>query len=180
MEENEAEDYPLWRAVAEWLAAIAAAAVIAFLVQRFLYTQVEVHNVSMRNTLLSGDRLIEDRWSYHFVQPKRGDIVIINRPEGRRLIKRVISVPGDVLDIRGGRVWIDGEPLNEPYANGATEPGGVLAFPYTVGPGELIVMGDNRENSLDSRGFGPVPVDSVEGKAVLRIYPINTFGKLKR
>ncbi|MFD1954470.1 signal peptidase I [Paenibacillus thailandensis] len=168
------------RIALEWVAAVAAAMVIAFLVHRYAYAQLEVHNVSMQNTLSSGQRLIEDRWSYRFVQPKRGDIVIINGPESKlRLIKRVVALPGERLDIRDGQVWIDGSLLHEPYAVGRTEPGDGLPVPYTVETGKLVVLGDNRENSMDSRTIGPIAMTSIEGKAVLRIYPIDQFGTLR-
>lgn len=177
--DDKGSNYTLpWRAIAEWIAALVAAAIIAVLVQRYAYAQLIVHNISMQKTLYDGQRLIEDRWTYHFHEPRRGDIVIINGPEADvRLIKRVIALPGDQLDIKDGIVWLNGDPLPEPYANGKTEPND-MTLPYTVGDNQLFVMGDNREYSLDSRLIGPIAISSIEGKAVFRIYPLHLFGKL--
>ncbi|MBD2871211.1 signal peptidase I [Paenibacillus arenilitoris] len=166
------------RELREWTVSLAVAVVAALLFQTYIYAQSEVHNVSMQNTLVEGQRLIEDKWSYRLHEPERGDIVVIDGPESDlRLIKRVIALPGDVLDIRHGDVYLNGEKLEEPYAKGRTFAGSV-AMPYEVEPGQLFVMGDNRENSMDSRTLGPIARDSIEGKAVFRIWPIGRFGTL--
>jgi len=162
----------------EWLISIMAATVIALLFQNYVYAQAEVHNISMQKTLVEGQRLIEDKWSYRFKSPERGDIVIIHGPESPlRLVKRVIGLPGDVIDAHDGEVYLNGFLLSEPYASGRTMPLG-MQFPYTVAPGQLFVLGDNREHSLDSRSIGPIAFSSIEGKAVYRIWPLNKFGLL--
>lgn len=163
----------------EWSLSLGLAVVAAMLLQNYVYAQTEVHNVSMQHTLSEGQRLIEDKWSYRFSDPKRGDIVIINGPEHQdRLVKRVIALPGETVDMKDGAVYIDGQPLEEPYANGSTYAGAVQ-MPFAVPDGHVFVLGDNRENSLDSRSFGPVAMSSLEGKAVFRIWPVNEFGTLK-
>ncbi|HBY71484.1 MAG TPA: signal peptidase I, partial [Lachnospiraceae bacterium] len=98
--------------------------------------------------------------------------------EQERLVKRVIGVAGDEIDIQDGYVYINGERLEESYVNGITLPGNVK-LPITVGEGELFVIGDNREVSRDSRDFGPIDVKQVEGKAVFRVYPFNQIGKVE-
>ncbi|HCM12783.1 MAG TPA: signal peptidase I, partial [Lachnospiraceae bacterium] len=98
--------------------------------------------------------------------------------EQERLVKRVIGVAGDEIDIQDGYVYINGERLEESYVNGITLPGN-LKLPITVGEGELFVIGDNREVSRDSRDFGPIDVKQVEGKAVFRVYPFNQIGKVE-
>ncbi|WP_245772888.1 signal peptidase I [Paenibacillus catalpae] len=166
------------RELREWLISIIAATVIALLFQNYVYAQAEVHNISMQKTLAEGQRLIEDKWSYRFNQPEHGDIVIIHGPESPlRLVKRVIGLPGDVLDVRDGEVYLNGQLLSEPYAEGMTMPLG-MQFPYTVAPRQLFVLGDNREHSADSRTIGPIAFSSIEGKAVYRIWPLNKFGIL--
>lgn len=166
------------RELIEWLISIAAAACIALLFQNYVYAQAEVHNISMQKTLVEGQRLIEDKWSYRFKSPEQGDIVIIHGPESPlRLVKRVIGLPGDVVDVRDGSVYLNGEQLFEPYALGMTEPGG-MRFPHEVAPGHLFVLGDNREHSVDSRSFGPIALSSIEGKAVYRIWPLHQLGLL--
>ncbi|GLX70783.1 signal peptidase I [Paenibacillus glycanilyticus] len=166
------------RELIEWLCSIAAAIAIALLFQNYVYAQAEVHNISMQKTLVEGERLIEDKWSYRFRMPERGDIVVIHGPESPlRLVKRVIGLPGDILDVKDGSIYLNGQPVSEPYAVGSTLPG-VTRFPYTVGSGQLFVLGDNREHSVDSRALGPIAISSIEGKAVYRIWPLNKFGQL--
>ncbi|NIK68917.1 MULTISPECIES: signal peptidase I [unclassified Paenibacillus] len=166
------------RELREWLFSIAAAIMIALLFQNYVYAQAKVHNISMQKTLAEGQRLIEDKWSYRFTPPERGDIVIIHGPESPlRLVKRVIGVPGDIIDVRDGLVVLNGQPLSESYSVGSTMPGRML-LPYTIAPKELFVLGDNREHSVDSRTIGPIAFSSIEGKAVCRIWPLNKFGLL--
>ncbi|WP_028610950.1 signal peptidase I [Paenibacillus harenae] len=164
--------------IREWFVSLAFAIIVAMLFQTYVYAQSEVHNVSMQNTLVEGQRLIEDKWSYRFHEPEHGDIVIINGPESDlRLIKRVIALPGDILDIRRGEVYLNGNKLSEAYVKGQTLAGNV-EMPFTVQPGQLFVMGDNREHSMDSRTLGPIARTSIEGRAVFRIWPIPKFGPL--
>lgn len=167
------------REIREWVVSLAIAVIVAMLFQTYVYAQSEVQNVSMQNTLVAGQRLIEDKWSYQFHEPRHGDIVIINGPESDvRLVKRVIALPGDVIDIQNGEVFLNGEQLEEPYVKGQTFEGEV-EVPFTVGAEQLFVMGDNREHSLDSRALGPIARSSIEGRAVFRIWPIPKFGTLR-
>jgi len=162
-----------------WSLSLGAAVIISITFQTYVYAQTEVHNVSMQNTLVAGQRLIEDRWSYRFHQPEYGDIVIINGPESElRLVKRVIALPGDTLDIREGYVYVNGQRVEESYVKGVTYKGSI-ELPIQLDEGQLFVMGDNRENSEDSRQMGPIALSSIEGKAVYRIWPIAVFGGLE-
>lgn len=166
--------------IRDWAFSVGIAVIIAILFQTYVYAQSEVQNVSMQNTLVAGQRLIEDKWSYHFHEPRHGDIVIINGPESDlRLIKRVVGVPGDMVDIHNGEVYLNGEKIDEQYVKGQTLPGSV-AIPFTVEEGQLFVMGDNREHSLDSRALGPISRSSIEGKAVFRVWPLPKFGTLSK
>ncbi|MFC4775305.1 signal peptidase I [Paenibacillus sp. GCM10023252] len=171
---------PRWvKELMEWTMSLTIAIVAALLIQTYVYAQSEVQNISMQNTLVAGQRLIEDKWSYRFTTPKHGDIIIINGPESElRLIKRVIALPGDELDMRDGLVYLNGQKLDEPYVKGLTFAEG-MKMPYKVSHEQVFVMGDNRENSQDSRVLGPIHLSSVEGKAVLRIWPLNKFGALQ-
>jgi signal peptidase I len=164
--------------IKEWTVSLGIALVVALLFQNYVYAQSEVQNVSMQNTLVAGQRLIEDKWSYYFHEPRHGDIVIINGPESElRLIKRVVGVPGDVIDIQNGEVYLNGQSIEEEYVKGQTFAGSI-SVPFTVKEGQLFVMGDNREHSLDSRSLGPISRSSIEGKAVFRIWPLPKFGSL--
>ncbi|WP_409341554.1 signal peptidase I [Paenibacillus sp. MBLB4367] len=167
------------RELRDWGVSLSVAVVSALLIQNFAFAQTEVRNVSMQSTLYEGQRLIEDKITYRFGHPNRGDIVIIQGPESeQRLIKRVIGLPGDVVDMKDGQVYVNGNRLEEPYARGATYSKG-LALPYAVPDDKLFVMGDNREHSTDSRELGPIALSSVEGRAVFRIWPPHTFGGLQ-
>ncbi|WP_240633146.1 signal peptidase I [Paenibacillus montanisoli] len=163
----------------DWTVSLGVAVVAALLIQNYAFAQTEVRNVSMQKTLVEGQRLIEDKISYRFDSPERGDIVIIHGPESdKRLIKRVIGLPGDVINITGdGRVVLNGELQNEPYVKGRTFANG-MEMPFTVPPKSVFVMGDNRENSQDSRELGPIAMSSLEGRAIFRLWPPDKFGGL--
>ncbi|MCU6707192.1 signal peptidase I [Paenibacillus sp. J5C_2022] len=164
----------------EWIFSLGIAVCASLLIQNYAYAQTKVHNVSMQNTLVEGQRLIEDKWSYRFHAPERGDIVIIYGDQfDTRLVKRVIGLPGETIAMRNGTVYIDEEPLKEPYAKGESFEGS-LQMPLVVPEDEFFVLGDNRERSLDSRSFGTVPKSAIEGKIVFRIWPVHDFGLLDK
>ncbi|MEV5024664.1 signal peptidase I [Paenibacillus sp. LPE1-1-1.1] len=179
METEKRKSKGILKEIREWTISLGIAVIAALLFQNYVYAQSEVQNVSMQNTLIAGQRLIEDKWSYRFHEPQHGDIVIINGPESElRLIKRVVGIPGDVIDIQSGEVYLNGVKIDEQYVKGRTFAGSV-PIPFTVEEGQLFVMGDNREHSMDSRALGPISRSSIEGKAVLRIWPLPKFGALK-
>lgn len=168
----------LIREVLGWVWIIPVAFFANMLIQSYAFAQTEVRSISMQDTLYEGQRLIEDKLSYRFSEPSRGDIVILDGPEYKeRLIKRLIGLPGDVIDIKNGRLYINGGLQEEPYVKGQTNAAG-LAVPYTVPEGHVFVMGDNRERSTDSRQLGPIAFTSIEGKAVLRVWPPKDAGKV--
>jgi signal peptidase I len=161
----------------EWGVPLVIAVVGAALFRTYGFAQIQVVDVSMQNTFFEGHRLIEDKISYRFSEPERGDIVIIRDPDlsAERLIKRVIGLPGETIRIDDGAVWIDGVRLDEPYVKGSTYPS-TLEMPYRIPPDSVFVMGDNRERSLDSRALGAIPLSSIEGKVDVRIWPFSRFG----
>ncbi|BBH20786.1 signal peptidase I [Paenibacillus baekrokdamisoli] len=167
------------RELRDWAVSLSIAIVVALLIQNYAFAQTEVRNISMQHTLVEGQRLIEDKISYHFEKPNRGDIVIIDGPESDiRLIKRVIGLPGDKLEIKNGVVFINGEALIETYIKGSTFPNG-MSVPFIVPADKVFVMGDNREHSEDSRALGPIAISSLEGRAIFRLWPLQKFGKLE-
>jgi signal peptidase I len=158
--------------------------VIFLVIQTFVAQPYRVEQESMRQTLEQDQYVLVDKLTPKFDDYSRGDIVVFHPPgddEGSvPFIKRVIGVPGDVVDIRDGVVIVNGVALEEPYVFGGrtTSPEGQTT--WTVPPDSLFVMGDNRNNSTDSRSstIGPVPVSNVIGRAWLRYWPINTLGIL--
>jgi signal peptidase I len=162
----------------EWVEAAIFALVCVVLVFTFLFRIVGVDGESMQNTLMNHDRLILTRLPY---TPERGDIVVINRYTAEPLVKRVIAVEGDTIDIDPETllVSVNGTVIDEPYLDCLTP---LLGFegPLTVGEGQVFVMGDNRVNSHDSRSsdIGLVRVKDIMGKAVFRIWPLNSIGGL--
>jgi signal peptidase I len=129
----------------------------------------------MEPNLHPNQRLIIEKVSYRFGMPERGDVVVLKLP-GRGsdpLIKRVIGLPGETIEIRGGYVYVDGERLQEPYLHVRTRGN---TSPREVCDGCVFVLGDNRNASNDSRFFGPVPVDQIVGRAWIRYWPPSDVG----
>lgn len=193
--------------IGSWAIVFFAALAISFLFNSKAYGNVQVQQSSMENTLYNNQRLIVDELCYRFNKPERGDIITFYKYENKgtlvndftryidnlvfkikhgdeiyeeheRLIKRVIGIEGDVIVIKDGLVYRNGEKLDETYVKGDTMPKG-LQSPITVGKNELFVLGDNRVVSVDSRELGLVNIKQVEGKAIYRLYPFNKAGKIK-
>ena len=168
----------------EWIKDILIAIVVAFLVLQFIKPTI-VQEHSMENTLKPNDYLFISKQSYRlFGDPQRGDIIVfhsvLTTAEGaeKLLVKHIIALPGDTICITGGVVYVNGEPQDEPYTkDGYTN---TEMEEVTVPEGQLFCMGDNRQNSRDSRDplIGFVDEDDVLGKAVLRLFPFSKFGGL--
>lgn len=172
------------RELLSWLSYFAAAIVVAFLLKNFVIINATVPTGSMENTILPGDDLFGFRLSYLFSEPERGDIIIFKFPddETEKYVKRIIGLPGEKVTITGGKVYINDseEPLEEDYLKEewvlATGP-----FEYEVPEGCYFVMGDNRNNSYDSRYWEHtfVSEDEIIGEALFIYFPFNRFGKLE-
>ena len=162
------------------------AVVIGVLIVKYVFQITIVNGNSMEKYLHNGNRLIVEKFIYKMNGLKRGEIVIINKPrdienERTPIIKRVIALEGDVIEIKDGNVYVNNEKVEEPYINGEKTHAIVPEYQSLVVPkGHIYVLGDNRmpNESLDSRIFGPVSLEKVEGRAVLRFYPFSQFGKL--
>lgn len=165
---------------------VALVLVAAWGIRSYVVEPFEVPSASMEDTIMTGDMVFAEKVSYHFSQPQPGDIVVFSDPQipSRVLIKRVIATEGQTVNYVGGVVYVDGVAQQEPYVVGASYPlkttaGNVsLSYPYTVPQGHVWVMGDNRENSSDSRYFGAVDISTVFGKALVVYWPINHIGVL--
>lgn len=159
--------------IISWIKTIVLAVLLAVIVDTVFIVNATVPTGSMENTIMTNDRILALRTSYWFSSPERGEIVVFRYPDdpsGDTLfVKRVIGVGGDTVEVRNGEVLVNGEVLDEPYIREQTE--GNFG-PYTVPEGHYFMMGDNRNQSLDSRYWTNmyVPEDEILGKVVLRYY----------
>ena len=173
----------------EWAVAIIAAVLIALFVRQFVFTLVNVKGASMEPSLHENDRLYVNRLFY---TPEKGDVVIF-RPKtdpNRPYVKRVIATEGDTvyIDLRTGEVYVNDEIIDEPYIKAKSKAvhGYISKLiredryakddPILIKKGYVWCMGDNRNNSLDSRELGPIPVDEIIGGAVFRFWPLDSIG----
>ena len=171
-----------------WFVRTLAICVALVLLLRFFVIGVYyVPSGSMLDTIQIGDLVLGEKVTLAFRDPEPGDIVTFESPltPGETLVKRVVAVGGQTVELVDGRVFVDGRVLEEPYVGDApTESLSDLAgsagitYPYTVPEGSVWVMGDNRTNSKDSRYFGPVSVDDVTSRAILIYWPLSDAGPL--
>lgn len=165
--------------IREYVEAVAVAVALAGLIIVFVAQSFLVQGASMEPSLSHGERVLVDKITYRFRDPQRGEIVVFQYPADprRKFIKRVIGVPGDVVYIRGGTVFVNGVPLREDYILGPT----YGEFPPTrIREDHYFVLGDNRNNSDDSRfaDVGPVPRRLIVGRAVLTYWPPGEVGMI--
>jgi len=162
--------------VIQWILTISIALILSFAIRQYAFQPCRVQMGSMLPTLRENDLVLVNKIDYRLHTPIRGDIVIFHPPTLSKdfYIKRVIGVPGDMVEIKDGFVFINTEKINEPYLQIET-PG--IYGPKKLGRDEYFVMGDHRNNSLDSREFGPIKLGSITGKAFAVIWP---FADLKR
>ena len=168
---------PVW--LVEVVVIVAAAFVLALLVQQFIVKPFAIPSPSMENTLLEGDRVLVNRLVYHFHPPRRGDVIVFHppgRPGSDPFIKRVVAVGGDTISVHEGMLFLNGVAQDEPYVKEYPIAGD---YPEITIPGGFVwAMGDNRNNSGDSRVFGPVPLKSIMGEAFAVYWPLRRIGGL--
>lgn len=172
LEEGKKEN-ALW----EWIKAILIAVVIAFIIKTFLFQPTRVQGESMNKTLENDDRIIVNKVLMKFVPLKRGDIIVMEYDEDHDYIKRIVGMPGELVQIIDGDVYINGSKIQEPYAYGDYT-GTLNGFEWKLGPDQYFVMGDNRQpgGSTDSRVFGPIDVEVIRGTVNFRYFPFEEFG----
>ncbi|HOJ11077.1 MAG TPA: signal peptidase I [Clostridiales bacterium] len=187
----------------KWIETFVIAIFIALVIRGFIMEPVIVHGISMEDTLVNGQRLIIYKLGYFLHPPERGDIIVLQYQKGSMInipflnkfafwdkvlpspsevdyIKRVIGIPGDKLDVKeDGYIYINDVKQEEPYIKGKTYKQ-IMDFPTKVPPNTVFVMGDNRQNSRDSRMIGFIEFDRIKGKAVLRIWPFKDWGFINR
>ena len=171
---------------------VVVAVLVAVLLRTFVVQTFFIPSGSMEPTLQIGDRILVNKLSYHLHGVDRGDIVVFSRPpaencggpEVNDLVKRVIGLPGDVISLSSGYVYIDGKRLNESWlpateqgitSAGPTGNSSNLAHPYRIPANTYFVMGDNRNDSCDSRYWGPIQKSLIVGKVDVRVWPISSL-----
>jgi len=179
------------RAIWEWVFVVVVAISAAMLIRVFLFQQYYIDGPSMQTTLMPEDRVLVNKMSYKLHDIHRGDVIVFDRVTNEvqhdDLIKRVLGLPGETLEIRSCIVYIDGVQVDEPYLNpeqtSQVEPsarcGSHTDMAPIVVPEEMVfVMGDNRVQSFDSRDFGPIDTDKVRGRAFVVIWPASAWAWL--
>jgi signal peptidase I len=168
----------LLRAVRELAETVIPAVIIALIINLFLAQATQVLGQSMEPNLHTAQRVVVEKVTYRLVHgPRRGDIVVIDTSDqAEMLIKRVIGLPGETISVQQGRVYIDGEELEEPWT---VNLGGPNYGPKTVPPLHVFVLGDNRGASNDSRSFGPVSIEDIVGRAWFSYWPLEHVGLIE-
>lgn len=184
-QEQEPEKKSLQKVENPWVEAFKTIGLSVFLaigIRSFVAEARYIPSGSMLPTLQINDRLIVDKLSYEFRDPKRGDIVVFSPTETLKaqnfkdaFIKRVIALPGETVEVRDGRVYVNNQPLQERYIE---ERPNYQFGPVTVPPNQYLVLGDNRNNSYDSHYWGFVPRHNIIGRAVVRFWPLNRLGEI--
>jgi signal peptidase I len=159
--------------------------VAVFTLLRLVVPGSVVQGSSMQPSFADGHRILINRLDYLFGQPQRGDIIIFNSPRPLRaneppLIKRVIALPGERVEIIDTGIYVNGAQIEEPYINERCLPSQCRDNVWELGPDEYFVLGDNRNHSNDSRSFGPVNRKNIIGEALFRFWPPRSFGIVQR
>jgi signal peptidase I len=169
------------RVLFDWFIVIIVALLVAFLVRTFVLAHFVVDGTSMATTLHDDDRVFVNKLSYRLHDPNRGDVVVLHQITGaseRDLIKRVIALPGETIEVRNCQVFVDGRALDEPYLDEAAtvtgQCGGDVAA-TSVPEEHVYVMGDNRAGSQDSRALGPIAEDDLVGRAFVVFWPTSNL-----
>lgn len=164
----------------EWIRVLFIALFCSVIVRRFLVDVYIVPTESMDSTIIPNDRVIGEKISYHFTEPKRGDVITFDNPLNEKVtfVKRVVAVAGDEVDYMNGSLYVNGERQEEAYTQGRpsyplieAREVGHITYPYVVPDGYIWMMGDNRTNSNDSRYFGPVSLEHVSSRVVCVFWP---------
>jgi len=175
MEENK-----VWKEVFGWVRDIAIAVILVLLIFNFVGQKTNVVGKSMEPTLYDGDQLVIDKLSYRFGEVERFDIIVFPYEPKLYYIKRVIAMPGEEVKIEEGKVFVDDQVIDSAYGFDIIREYG-NNLPIVVPEGEYFVMGDNRNKSSDSRysDVGTIDKEDIIGKAIVRIWPMSTFGALE-
>ena len=187
-EEEKGEKKPLLsdkakKEIREWIVSLAVAVVVVLIIRSFLFTIIRVDGPSMSDTLLDGDKLMVTVLDMKLNGPDRFDVIICRYPERKdQYVKRVVGLPGDTLEVKEGALYINGALIEEPFLSDARtvrfDKASNSFGPIVIPAGEYFVMGDNRDNSNDSRAVGMISEDMVIGKVRHIIWPLSRFGSV--
>ena len=173
----------IFRELLGWLLYILIIIGLTYVIITYVGQRTRVSGQSMETTLSDGDNLIVDKITYRFSDPQRFDIIVFpfRYEDHVYYIKRIIGLPGETVQITDGDIYIDGEILQESYGREVIKDSGLAAEPIVLGEDEYFVLGDNRNDSTDSRdpSVGVIHRDEIIGRAWLRIWPLDKFGVLK-
>jgi signal peptidase I len=169
----------LRRELRGWARDLLLALGLATVIIVFLYQPVKVEGTSMAPLLSDQERIFINKFVYRFEPIERGDVVVFWYPldRSKSFIKRVVGLPGETVEIRQGRVYVDGKRLDEPYVPAQYADASAYG-PVRIPPDEYFLMGDHRVSSNDSRVFGSVPSRYIYGKAVFAYWPVERFGTI--
>jgi len=167
------------RELRSWTRDLAVALGLALVIIIFLYQPVKVEGTSMAPLLSDQERIFINKFVYRFEPIERGDVVVFWYPldRSKSFIKRVVALPGETVELRAGRLYVNGKELTEPYVPSSYLDGANYT-PLTIPADSFFVMGDHRDSSNDSRVFGPVARQFIYGKAVFAYWPVDHFGSL--
>ncbi|MBO5486515.1 MAG: signal peptidase I [Eubacterium sp.] len=171
------ERHPLLHTLLGVLICVIVAMLLSLLITKYVAHHTSVEGSSMESTLSNGDQLIVEKLSYYFHDPERFDVIVFPYDNNVNYIKRIIGLPGETVQIMDGKIFINGEILNEDYGNAVMEEDGIASDVIQLGDDEYFVLGDNRNASVDSRKeeVGNIKRDKIQGKAWLRFYPFEDF-----
>lgn len=196
-----------FKEISEWLSTIVITVLVALFITSNIVSTTQIKEQSMEPSFKENDKVIIYKLGYYFKGPKRGDVIILNKNpiekglfinminegkdiienikyrftgiiEKKNLIKRVVAVPGDKVDIKDGLVYINGEVESGYNFQGKTYSISDMNYPIEIPNDKVFVLGDNRENSLDSRSIGLINYSQIKGKALVRFWPVNRIGKI--
>ena len=180
---SDEDENPRRRQLVDWLVVVGVALLAAFLIRTYVLAHFVVDGTSMASTLEDGDRVFVNKLSYRLHDPRRGDVVVLHQLDGatqRDLIKRVIGLPGESVEMRSCQVVIDGRQLQEPYLDPEVVTPGNCGpdpdfQPVVVPDDHVFVMGDNRAGSQDSRVLGAIDDDDLVGRAFVVFWPAGSW-----
>ncbi|TCT16981.1 signal peptidase I [Natranaerovirga pectinivora] len=171
------------KGIGSWILDIIIILIVVYLITTFVGQRTSVIGDSMKPTLQNGNQVIIDKLSYRFTEPKRFDVIVFpyKMNPNQLYIKRVIGLPGETIQLVNGEIYIDGAVLEEDYGLEVFLNAGIGTDPVVIADGEYFVLGDNRNNSSDSRfvDVGNVPKGDIVGRAWIKIWPLKDFGLLK-